>query len=363
MGYRTIVVGTDGSETAMRALDKAARLAKHVEGKLVIVCATSNIGMHDYKAMEVLAEASERMKAAEVEHETLYREGHPEKILLEIAAEAEADLVVIGNVGMGKAHRFRSGPIPERIASAAPCDVLIVITHGPNGSDAPPPDVDGSAEESRPGKETLYKRILVGTDGSPTAAEAARKAFDLGMMFRIGVTVVYVAGDTIIGAIVLEQTLKAKPRALGVKSTIVEGDPCGKICEVAETEGLDLIVVGNRGMTGARRMLGSVPTKVIHATPVDVLIAKTVDRTLDDLVPGTGGIVDVDGKKIAAFKDEDGSIVALSPRCAHMGCTVDWNGVERTWDCPCHGSRYTKEGDLIQGPAKTGLDKETLPGG
>jgi nucleotide-binding universal stress UspA family protein len=316
----------------MRALDKAARLAKQVEGKLVIVCATTNIGMTDYKAMEVLSAASERMRSAEVEHETLYREGHPEKILLEIASEAAADLIVIGNVGMGKARRFRSGPIPERIASAAPCDVLIVITH-----DAPPGEESPDGED-RPAKQTLYKRILVGTDGSPTAAEAARKAFDLGMMFRIGVTVVYVAGDTIIGAIVLEQTLKTKPRALGVKSTIVEGDPSGKICEVARTEDLDLIVVGNRGMTGARRMLGSVPTEVIHGTPVDVLIAK-----------------------IAAFKDEDGSIVALSPRCAHMGCTVDWNGVERTWDCPCHGSRYTKEGDLIQGPAKTGLDKETLP--
>jgi nucleotide-binding universal stress UspA family protein/nitrite reductase/ring-hydroxylating ferredoxin subunit len=351
MGYRTIVVGTDGSETAMRALDKAARLAKQVEGKLVIVCATTNIGMTDYKAMEVLAEASERMTAAEVEHETLYREGHPEKILLQIAAEAEADLIVIGNVGMGKARRFRSGPIPERIASAAPCDVLIVITHSAESA-AP---TEPAAGEPPPAKETLYKRILVGTDGSPTASEAARKAFDLGMMFRIGVTVVYVAGDTIIGAIVLEQTLKAKPRALGVKSTIVEGEPSHKICEVAESEGLDLIVVGNRGMTGARRMLGSVPTQVIHATPVDVLIAKTVDRTLDDLVPGTGGIVDVDGRKIAAFKDEDGSVVALSPRCAHMGCTVDWNGVERTWDCPCHGSRFTPQGAVISGPAEKPL--------
>ena len=206
----------------------------------------------------------------------------------------------------------------------------------------------------------MYKRILVGTDGSPTATEAARKAYDIGMMFRIGVTVVYVAGDTIIGAIALEQTLKGKPRALGVQTKVVEGAPAEKICEVAESEGLDLIVVGNRGMKGARRMLGSVPIEVLHRTPVDVLIAKTVDRTLDDLVPGTGGIVDVDGKKVAAFKAEDGSVVALSPRCAHMGCTVDWNGVERTWDCPCHGSRYTKEGDLLQGPAKTGLDKETL---
>lgn len=352
MGYRTIVIGTDGSATATRALDKAARLAKHVDGRLVIVCATAAIGLHDYKAIEILAEASERMKAADVEHETLYREGNPGKVLLELAAEHAADLIVIGSVGMGKARRFRIGPIPERVASSAPCDVLIVSTT----------DEDRDTDEAEPRKDGLYRRILVGTDGSPTAAEASRKAFDLGMMFRIGVTVVYVAGDTIIGAIVLEQTLKAKPRALGVQSKIVEGDPAAKICEVAESEQLDLIVVGNRGMTGARRMLGSVPTQVIHRAPVDVLIAKTVDRTLDDLAPGTGGLVDVDGKKVAAFKGEDGTIIALSPRCAHMGCTVDWNGVERTWDCPCHGSRYTKEGDLLQGPAKTGLDPETITG-
>jgi nucleotide-binding universal stress UspA family protein len=348
MGYRTIVVGTDGSDTAMRAIDKAARLAKHVEGKLLVVCATSNIGLHDYRAMEVLKEASEHLHKAEVDHETTYREGPVDKVLIDIAAEAEADLIVLGNVGMGKARRFRHGPIPERIASSAPCDVLITITKGGNGS---------PAGENGDG---FYKRILVGTDGSPTATEAARKAYDIGMMFRIGVTIVYVAGDTIVGAIVLEQTLKGKPRALGVQTKIVEGGPAEKICEVAESEGLDLIVVGNRGMKGARRMLGSVPTQVLHWTPVDVLIAKTVDRTLDDLIPGTGGIVDVHGRKIAAFKDEDGSVVALSPKCAHMGCTVDWNQVDKTWDCPCHGSRYTKEGDLLQGPAKTGLDKETL---
>ena len=347
MGYRTIVVGTDGSETATRAIDKAVRLAKHVEGRLVIVCATAPIGLHDYAAEKILAAASERVHAAGVDNQPVFREGPPERVIMQMASEHDADLIVVGSVGMGKARRFRLGPIPERIASGAPCDVLIVSTRE---------DDELSSEDG------LYKRILVGTDGSPTASEAARKAFDLGMMFRIGVTVVYVAGDEIIGAIVLEQTLKTKPRALGVQSKIVRGEPAEKICEVARTENLDLIVVGNRGTTGARRMLGSVPTQVMHRAPTDVLIAKTVDRTLDDLVPGTGGLVTVDGKKVAAYKAEDGSLIALSPRCAHMGCTVDWNSVEATWDCPCHGSRYTKEGELLQGPAKTGLDREEIAG-
>ena len=348
MGYRTIVVGTDGSDTANRALDKATRLAKHVEGQLVIVCATSNIGLHDYAAEKILAEATARVEPSGVQATPVFREGAPEKILVNLASEHEADLIVIGSVGMGKARRFRMGPVPERIATGAPCDVLIVFT---TREDAAPSPEDG-----------LYKRILVGTDGSPTAAEAARKAFDLGMMFRTGVTVVYVAGDEIVGAIVLEQTLKTKPRALGVQSRIVSGEPAPEICRVAESEELDLIVVGNRGMTGARRMLGSVPTQVMHRSLTDVLIAKTVDRTLEDLGPGMGGLVNVDGRKIAAYRNRDGSLVSLSPRCAHMGCTVDWNSVQDTWDCPCHGSRYTKEGDLLQGPAKTGLDHEEIPG-
>ena len=348
MGYRTIVVGTDGSGTAMRAIDKATRLAKHVDGQLVIVCATSNIGLHDYAAEKILAEAAARVEGKGVKAIPLFREGPPEKVIVALAGEHDADLIVIGNVGMGKARRLRIGPIPERIATGAPCDVLLVFTS----------EGDESTEE-----DGLYKRILVGTDGSPTAAEAARKAFDLGMMFRIGVTVVYVAGDEIVGAIVLEQTLKTKPRALGVQQKIVRGEPADEICKVADAdEELDLIVVGNRGMTGARRMLGSVPTQVMHRAPTDVLIAKTVDRTLEDLGPGMGGLVNVDGKKVAAYRNPDGSVVALSPRCAHMGCTVDWNSVESTWDCPCHGSRYTKEGELLQGPAKAGLDPEQISG-
>src|ERR1051326_7938839 len=133
MGYRTIVVGTDGSDTATRALDKAARLAKHVNGRLVIACATAGIGLHDYKAMEILAAASERMKTAEVEHETLYREAHPDRVMLDLAAEHAADLIVIGSVGMGKARRFRLGPIPARLASSAPCDRLIVAPSKPSG--------------------------------------------------------------------------------------------------------------------------------------------------------------------------------------------------------------------------------------
>lgn len=345
MGYRTILVGTDGSDTSVRAMERAARLAKQVDGRLLVVCATAPIGLHDYRAKEILTDAAYALEAWGVQGETMFREGHPDKVLLDIAAERDADLIVVGNVGVGKAKRFRLGPIPERVASAAPCDVLIVYT------------TEGGSDEG----QQLYRRILVGTDGSPTATEAARKAFDLGMTFMLDVTLMYAAGDRLVGAIVLEQTTKSKPRTLKLECKIVDGDAAEAIRETAEKDGCDLIVVGNRGMTGVRRhLLGSVPTKVIHSAPTDVLIAKTVDRTIDDLAPGTGGLVDVDGRKLAVYKAEDGSVVASSARCTHLGCTVDWNAAAKTWDCPCHGSRFSKEGALVQGPAKTGLDREAL---
>lgn len=65
-------------------------------------------------------------------------------------------------------------------------------------------------------------------------------------------------------------------------------------------------------------------------------------------------------KKIAVYKDEDGKIHTISPKCTHMGCTVGWNNKEKTWDCPCHGSRYNKYGKVINGPAPRDLEEKNL---
>ena len=341
--YRTIVVGTDGSETAARALARAAQVARHVGSRLVIVCASAPVGMTDDVAEEVLSYARDAARRQGVDAETVLREGDPANVIAAVAGETGADLIVVGNVGMGKARRLRLGGVAEHVATQTPCDVLVAFT---------------KEEREAPADDRPYRRIVVGTDGSSTATEAARKAFDLGMVFGIGVTVVYVAGDPIVGAIVLERTKAGKPRALGVQTELVEGEPAPKIVEVAEQAGGDLIVVGNKGLTGARRvLLGSVPSQVAHAAPTDVLIAKTVERTIDDLAPGHGGVVEVEGRSLAVFMGEDGTMIALSPRCQHMGCTVDWNDADATWDCPCHGSRYTRDGKVIQGPATKDLDR------
>ncbi|HET9441829.1 MAG TPA: FAD-dependent oxidoreductase [Acidimicrobiales bacterium] len=78
----------------------------------------------------------------------------------------------------------------------------------------------------------------------------------------------------------------------------------------------------------------------------------------DSLEPGTGGIVTLDGDKVAAFRDDDGALHAVSPVCTHLGCLVAFNTAERSWDCPCHGSRFTVDGAVIEGPATTDLARK-----
>ncbi|OGK21755.1 hypothetical protein A3C23_00290 [Candidatus Roizmanbacteria bacterium RIFCSPHIGHO2_02_FULL_37_13b] len=70
-----------------------------------------------------------------------------------------------------------------------------------------------------------------------------------------------------------------------------------------------------------------------------------------------GKVIDKDGAKIAVYKDETGKEHLLSAVCTHAGCIVSWNSNDKTWDCPCHGSRFDKMGKVIAGPAITDLEK------
>jgi len=74
-----------------------------------------------------------------------------------------------------------------------------------------------------------------------------------------------------------------------------------------------------------------------------------------DLEPNEGRIVRVGHRHVAKFRDEGGEVHVLSARCTHLGCLVEWNTAERTWDCPCHGSRFTMTGAVIEGPAVSAL--------
>lgn len=74
-------------------------------------------------------------------------------------------------------------------------------------------------------------------------------------------------------------------------------------------------------------------------------------HSADDLASGQAAVLKIDGRNVAAFKDEQGQVHAVSAVCSHMGCIVGWNETDRTWDCPCHGSRFEVSGEVIHGPA------------
>ena len=79
-------------------------------------------------------------------------------------------------------------------------------------------------------------------------------------------------------------------------------------------------------------------------------------RPIADLAPGEGAIVSAAGKKVAGFRDADGMLPAVSSRCTHLGGHVVWNAAERTWDCPCHASRFDVDGSVLNGPAVKPLE-------
>jgi glycine/D-amino acid oxidase-like deaminating enzyme/nitrite reductase/ring-hydroxylating ferredoxin subunit len=93
---------------------------------------------------------------------------------------------------------------------------------------------------------------------------------------------------------------------------------------------------------------------VVYHFVADRFDFKDID-SLNRLAPGAGKLVEVDGQKIAAYRDDDGNIHALSPVCTHAGCIVNWNNAEKSWDCPCHGARYDIDGNVLTGPATKGL--------
>lgn len=112
------------------------------------------------------------------------------------------------------------------------------------------------------------------------------------------------------------------------------------------------------GLAGVKDLL------VFNAKVGRELVKGTISRLsgsdLEDLARGEARVVEIDGKTVGAYRDAGGDVLAVSLTCTHLGCTVAWNDAERSWDCPCHGSRFSIEGEVLEGPAVAGLESYTL---
>src|SRR3954467_6328660 len=145
--FRSIVVGTDGSDTAGKAVNEAIDLAKSLSASIWLVSAYEPVPKArlreevrqtpaDLQWMvnpreevdETLNEAADRVREAGIEVETFAREGDPADAILDVAEERNADLIVVGNRGMTGPRRFLLGSVPNRVSHHAPCSVLIIRT-------------------------------------------------------------------------------------------------------------------------------------------------------------------------------------------------------------------------------------------
>jgi nucleotide-binding universal stress UspA family protein len=145
--FSSIVVGTDGSETAREAVRQATDLAKSIGASVHLVSAyepVSDLRLREEQQQaprdvehsinpredveKILEEAAEKVKDEGVEVQTYSREGDPADAVLDVAEERGADLVIVGNKGMTGARRFLLGSVPNKVSHHAPCSVMIVRT-------------------------------------------------------------------------------------------------------------------------------------------------------------------------------------------------------------------------------------------
>lgn len=83
---------------------------------------------------------------------------------------------------------------------------------------------------------------------------------------------------------------------------------------------------------------------------------KIAPDKLNEIKNNSGGIIDINGSKIGIYKDINGKIFAVKPMCTHLGCLLSWNDLDKTWDCPCHGSRFNYDGKNLYDPAFKNLE-------
>jgi nucleotide-binding universal stress UspA family protein len=281
--FHDIVVGTDGSERAARAVRQATDLALATDATLHVIHAYQGTRKSiEAAGKQVVEQVDADLAETGVRLQTYALQGDPADVMIEWTQNHSADLIVVGNKGMTGKGRFL-GSIPNAVSHDAMGAVMIVQTQR---------DFRG------------FRCIVVGTDGSERAARAVALASELAATFgaRLHLVLAYkgveqATADALasgaawtaptdldaeareenaaIGGTLEAQAESIRARGIEVETHAMSTSPTSAILDVAATSDADLVVVGNKGMTGAKRMLGSIPNTLSHQAKCAVLIVPT----------------------------------------------------------------------------------------
>ena len=291
--FAKVLLASDGSEEALAAARSAAILAKKFDASLTILNvyapasqalpASSAPGLNADARREqaqdvIVGETGRTVDQAGVHYVARKEIGHPAETIIGVAEEDGADLIVLGSRGLGDVKRFLLGSVADRVAHHAHCPVLIVRGRG---------DV---------AEDDLFRHILLASDGSACALEAAAVAAILADKLTSRVTIInvfqpspyvapygepigYCLDDRYIAEIQDDAICSTghvlDEHGVAFRSRKEIGPPAAEIARVAEEEACDLIVLGSRGLGGFQRLLlGSVSDGVAHHAHCPVLIVR-----------------------------------------------------------------------------------------
>ena len=272
MTYAQVLVGTDGSPPATRGVTTASRLAVALEVPLVVITAWQRrlddppppseeasypagggaAGSEAAWATTTTTEAAgiaRRLGVNDVRQSQPI--GGPGDALLQVAEEHPDALLVLGTYGLAHRTERLIGNVPHAMTHHSPIDLLLST-----------------------GSSDAWEHIGLATDGSPTAALAVRRGLDLARRLGAEASLVTAARSREAGHRTLADVAHALPETAELPRRVAEGSDVSKALATASRE-LDLLVIGNKGMSGPSRLLGSVANRITHDVPTDLLLVNT----------------------------------------------------------------------------------------
>jgi nucleotide-binding universal stress UspA family protein len=271
MSYTHVLAGTDGSATAARAVDAASRVAASLALPLVVVTAWqrdqtdppapseearypggSAAAMDAQWAIETTSDAAAAARERGVpEVRQLQAVGTPVEALLESAGTHPDGLLVVGTAGLTDRAERLIGNVPHQLTHHSHIDLLLCT-----------------------GRADGWGSVGLATDGSRTAARAVRRGVALAAAVGAKATLVTVNRTEDRGREVLERAVDRDPDVADLpRRVVVDGDPVRALGTAAADH--DLLVIGNKGMSGPSRLLGSVSNRLTHEVPTDLLLVNT----------------------------------------------------------------------------------------